>query len=232
MIINPYAFGAGVATDPDFASVVSLLHFDDADGSTTFTDQKSKTWTAVGNAHIENTQSKFGGTSGEFDGSGDVITTPDHADFDFGSGNWTVELWVYHTVTNQNALLIYKGNAGEYAPFGLQIANNQANFFCSTSGTAFEFNSGVTGSVATNTWTHLALVRDSTTMRPFVDGTAQATGSLTGALYVNTRAVAVGARSSLAESPLTGFIDDFRVTKGVARYTGSFTPPIAPFPDS
>ena len=73
----------------DDAYTKSLLHFDGTDASTTFTDESGKTWTAHGNAQIDTAQSVFGGASGYFDGSGDYITTPDRADFDFDGQQFT-----------------------------------------------------------------------------------------------------------------------------------------------
>jgi hypothetical protein len=75
-----------------------LLHFDGSDASTTITDSNSggsaHTWTAAGNAQIDTAQYKFGGASGLFDGTGDWVTTPDHADFTLGSSDFTIDLLV------------------------------------------------------------------------------------------------------------------------------------------
>ena len=72
-----------------------LLHFDGADGSTTFTDSSltPKTRTANGDAQIDTADSKFSGASGLFDGTDDYITTPDSADFVLGSEDFTIDLW-------------------------------------------------------------------------------------------------------------------------------------------
>ncbi|MDI6787615.1 MAG: hypothetical protein QME51_04520, partial [Planctomycetota bacterium] len=78
----------------DDAYTKALLHFDGTDASTTFIDESGKIWTRYGNAQIDTAQSKFGGASGLFDGAGDYITTPDHNDFNLGSGNFTVDLRV------------------------------------------------------------------------------------------------------------------------------------------
>ena len=72
----------------------SLLHFDGADASTTFTDESGKTFTARGNAQLDTAQQKFGTASGLFDGTGDYIDTPDHADWFLGTGDFTIDFWV------------------------------------------------------------------------------------------------------------------------------------------
>lgn len=73
-----------------------LLHCDGTDGSTTFSDNgvTGHTVTANGNAQIDTAQSKFGNASGLFDGTGDYLTIPDHADWNFGTGNFTIDAWI------------------------------------------------------------------------------------------------------------------------------------------
>jgi hypothetical protein len=77
-------------TDPSFASVSALLHFDGSDGSTTFTDVTGTIWTANGNAQIDTAQSVFGGASGLFDGTGDFITTPDATKFSLSNADFCI----------------------------------------------------------------------------------------------------------------------------------------------
>ena len=105
----------------DDSYTVALLHFNGADASTTFIDESGKTWTASGNAQIDTAQSKFGGASGLFDGTGDSITTPDHADFDVGSGDFTVDFWMrQNTAWTGGVLGQYSGS--DFSPF--MIYNN------------------------------------------------------------------------------------------------------------
>src|SRR3990167_5305793 len=82
---------------------VLMLHMDGTDGATTFTDSSdnAKTMTAVGNAQIDTAQSKFGGASGLFDGTGDWLTTPDSTDWDLGTGDFTIDFWIrFSSVAN------------------------------------------------------------------------------------------------------------------------------------
>jgi hypothetical protein len=92
--------------DPNFGSVVALLHFDGTNGSTTFTDQKGNTWTAVSGAKISTAQSKFGGASLLLNGSSDYATVPNFAGLDFGSGNFTIEGWVRPANVTSNQVII------------------------------------------------------------------------------------------------------------------------------
>ena len=79
-----------MAVDDSYTKV--LLHMNGTDASTTFTDESGKTWTANGNAQIDTASYKFATGSGLFDGGGDYIDTPDNADFNFGSGDFTIDL--------------------------------------------------------------------------------------------------------------------------------------------
>ena len=95
--VNPYSF-ASTPTDPNFADVSLLLHGDGANNSTTFTDSSSNNFTLsrVGDVKISTTESKFGGSSIFFDGTGDYLTLANNSDFNFPN-DFTVEAWVYPT---------------------------------------------------------------------------------------------------------------------------------------
>lgn len=225
--------GAGGGGDPNFASVVSLLHFDGTNGSTTFTDVKGKTWTANGNAQITTAQSKFGGASGSFDGTGDYIITPNTTDFDFGTGNFTAEAWVRLNVNNSLGYIFSRGNgAGTNGGFAMAV-NATGKLMLVHQGIAFQTAGATT--LATGQWYHLAICRSGTNVRLFVDGTqdASATNS-TNYTASGSTPTTIGSNfdRNVANQFLNGFIDDLRITKGVARYTANFTPPTAPFPDS
>lgn len=226
-----YAGGGGGGSDPYFSNVVSLLHFDGADGSTTFTDQKGKTWTVGGNAQIDTAQSKFGGASGLFDGSGDYLEAADSADWDFGSGDFTIECWMRPAVVNIRHTICIKSSLAQVTSWALYLVNTQFEFNASTNDTSWDVvNARLFGTATANTWTHVAVSRSGTNWYYFQDGVQQgATGSASGTLSANTRVVRIGYQGSHS---LNGWLDDLRITKGVARYTSNFTPPSAAFPDS
>src|SRR5690606_17008690 len=95
-IINPFRFGGGGGGgDPYWANVSALLHFDGEDESTTFTDETGRIWTPGGDAKISTTGPKFGTGCGLFDGDGDYLTTASSDGFAFGTGDYTIEAWVY-----------------------------------------------------------------------------------------------------------------------------------------
>lgn len=224
------------STDPDFASVSLLLHFDED-----FTDSSTNalTVTANGNAQISTAESKFGGASGLFDGNGDYLSlgTTMPTALQIGGGDFTVEAWVYLTATSTQSLI---GNLDDISGAGSWWMIFNSTFtglhtvqFCGTSSQVFKFG---TSTLATNQWVHVAVSRQETSIRCFVDGTqlgsTQTCSNFTGSYSIPTL-IGMSYHTSLGYTryPLTGSVDDLRVTK-VARYASNFTPPTAPFPDS
>lgn len=227
----------GGAGDPYWANAVSLSHFDGAAGSTIFTDRKGRTWAAGGNAQISTAQSKFGASSLLLDGSGDFISTADHADLRFGASDFTIELFARMLAVTGERGLVSKYSS---ANIGLNIRYSASNggirsVFGTNSGAVDAFNSVWTP--ASNTWYHLAFCRAGNTYRVFVDGVVIGVHTLVNVATPNgigseSSDLRVGQSQTVASSDFHGYIDELRITKGIARYTANFTPPAAPFPDS
>ena len=231
--INPYRFAAAGPTDPDFANVSLLLHGDGANGSTTIIDSSPspKTVTAVGNAQISTAQSKFGGASIAFDGTGDSAETGISNDFAFGSGDFTIECWVwFNSITSTTTIMRLDSGSG----FNGILFGHSTNLGCyvTSAGTSWDIlsNQPLTGATALNTWHHVALTRSGNTFRGFVNGsqTFSVTSSL--AIYQPNPMARIGAANPNGAIAMNGYIDDLRITKGVARYTSNFTPPTAQLP--
>jgi hypothetical protein len=227
--------------DSNYSSVSLLLHMDGSNGSTTFTDNSSNafTVTANGNAQVSTAQSKFGGASGLLDGSGDFLSIPDDADFDFGSGNFTIEMWVRFTSVPSSgqfvALYSHRDASNSINCISIWYSGTDSYFYASysTDGTTQANAIFVTPSASAGTWIHLAMVRNGTSLDMFTDGTKNTTvniGSIT--LFNSTAVVRIGAANSTPAFFLNGHIDEVRVTKGVARYTSNFTPSAFAFPDA
>jgi hypothetical protein len=214
--------------DEYFDSVSLLLHMDGADGSTTFTDSSSNNFTLTTNGSpvIGTAQSKFGGAAANLTGAAAALKTPTNAAFSFGTGDFTVEMWVYHPVTGNPGYLDNRLNSPATA-FALYDSNAGATitptFFAAAA-------NRITGTInlSTSTWHHLALCRASGVTRLFVDGVQSGSNYTDSNNYLSTDFV-VG--SNFVYSAPVGWLDDLRITKGVARYTAAFTPPTAPFPD-
>jgi len=206
-----------------------LLHGDGAAGSTNFIDSSAnpKTMTPTGNAQIDTAQSKFGGASGLFDGDGDRLTIPASADFDFGSGNFTIDAWVRFNFLNQAHCLVshYIGAIGWIVY--LDTANGWFRLYDSGN-TAVH----VTYSWVADTWYHLAIVRNGSVIRFFVNG-AQVGADQPAALTYNGvgNETWVGAYTG-PSAQFNGWIDEMRISKAVARWTNNFSPPTGPYAGS
>ena len=219
-------------TDPNFADVSLLLHGDGTDGSTTLTDSSSnsQTITLNGSTAISTAQSKFGGASIAFDGNRDWLYPSDHTQFIFGTDDFTVEMWVYPTDVSTFTYLYDSrplNSNGAYVAIGISssgVLNYVANSAVQITGTT---------TVATNTWHHIAVSRSGTSTKMFLNGTQEGSTYTDSTNYttVSGRPL-IGANAfSNVVFDLDGYIDDLRITKGVARYTANFTPPTEAFPD-
>jgi hypothetical protein len=210
--------------DQDYRNVSLLLHGNGTNGSTTITDSSltPKTVTAINNAQISTAQSKFGEASIAFDGTGDEISIPASADFQFGTGDFTIEGWCYllSAPTTGFPDLFKDLNANGFINF------RQSTFFAATTSSAIIATSPSGPSI--NQWFHYAVTRSGNTFRVFLNGVSGTPGTFTGT-WGATGTVTLGGGNT---QQLHGYIDDLRITKGVARYTANFTPPTAPFPDA
>jgi len=214
-------------SDPDFSNVSLLLHGNGTDNSTTVTDSSSydHTVTANGNARIRTTQSKFGGASMYFDGNGDYLALGNDASFAFGTGEFTVEFWVYILTASLNEGITVCGVSLTDGSWQIGFGSNgQINFKAGATGTALS-----SSAVSKNTWHHLAVARDSlNTARIFLNGTI--VDSATVSTDLSDPNLRIG-RNRSGAFYFNGYIDDLRITKGVARYTANFIPPTEPFPN-
>jgi hypothetical protein len=197
----------------------------------------------VGNAQIDTTVKKYGTGALEFDGNGDYLFTPASSEYNFGTGDFTIECWFYLTAdvsttfgssrsatlfacslnsgTINNSLTLNIRGDGSTTGIGFSVSLRSNT----TTATSF-LNDSVP--VSKNTWHHVALVRSGTTVTIYFNGVSVVSGTYTPALNLSVVPVKVGAflvSSAGNEQYFPGYIDDLRVTRGVARYTNNFNPP-------
>ena len=180
----------------------------------------------VGNAQISTSVVKFGTGSMAFDGSGDWLTGnfPSRDLYSFGTGDFTVEMWVYTSNLSNFQTLLDTRATDSQTSWCLFLDNTGKPYWYDASGVQLSSTA-----ISSNAWTHLAVSRSGSTLRMFLSGTQVFSGTNTnsqnptGPFYV--------ARNAVNAFLYTGYIDDLRITKGVARYTATFTPPTAAFPN-
>ena len=231
--------GGGIVIDngdPFYSAVSLLLPMDGTNGSTTFTDSgpNALAVTAVGNAQISTTQSKYGGASAYFDGAGNAVQIPFNAALDLTSGDFTIEGWVYFNAVSGTPTIITPFGTG--TAFGGWVialdSSSRLTFYLSTTVNTWNLASNVLFSataVVTGTWYHFALVRNGSTFKPYLNGIAGTTFTSSSTLYNNSKPLKIGAEKDSNVFPLNGYIDDLRISR-FARYTSTFTPPTAALP--
>lgn len=230
--MNPLLFprnqsldGSLVATDPYFSSVV-LLAFNDnqADGTTSFDDQSNAnhTLTTNGGAQYDTAQAPTGMTSSLLlDGAGDYVTSASHADWAMGTGDFTWECYL-------------RANGNVSGTKGIIVANSTALALLGAATNDLLMYAGgtrITGDlvIVPNTWQHVAMCKSSGVSKLFVNG------SQVGSDYSDSDNYSQGLLEIgtwLGGLYWNGWLCSMRLTKGVARYTGSFTPPALPLPTS
>lgn len=232
MLLSSYA-GAPAGADPHFSGVQLLLHFDGADGATTTTDSSAnaRAVSLAGGAQI---------MAGALllDGSGDYASVAHSSLFSFVSVDFTVEAQFNTTSNSVTRYIVQKGGASfvSYPHWGLSI--NPAGQVLAQLGRAE--SSGPTRHLLTSTATvndgadhHVAFCRTGSSLRLFVDGVQQGAAVTVSVTPLDSASYGVGIGTYFA-SPANdwqGSIDELRITRGVGRYTATFTPPAAPHPN-
>ena len=179
----------------------------------------------VGNAQVDTTTVKYGTGAMEFDGTGDYLNLPDSENFAFGTGDFTVEFWINKGSGDSQVILDNRPTTSSSNGFLITIFNGQkVSYYTSGSPQAQDPTALVEGQ-----WIHYALARSSGTTRLFRDGVVVATKSSDTFNYTHT-GLRIVDRLPFTGVPLNGYLDDLRITKGIARYTTNFTPPEAALP--
>ena len=181
----------------------------------------------VGNAQIDTSVKKYGTGSMEFDGTGDyLLAIGDSNNFVFGTGDFTVEMWINTSTVSPSYQGVWDSRTSD---------PSVTPHITLASGTPVWWVSGaarITGSaLSTSTWYHLAVARSGTSTKMFVNGTQVGSTYTDSNNYVSRAVPTIGINFDTL-FPFTGFIDDLRITKGIARYTSSFTPPTEAFPNT
>jgi len=226
------ALGSTVG-DVYFPQTELLLPLNGSNGATSTSDlsNRNNTSSFSGNAQISTAQSKFGGSSLAFDGSGDKITIGDSYWNDaISTVDFTIEYWLRLNVQNATHRLItnYTGSTNGWGMY--YSTNNYIDFFWYHSSSWYYLNNvtGGTKSVIPNdTWTHVAVTRHGDTWRLFLNGTAENTRTSLAHTIVSSsqNELTFGVRPDTGAQGANAYVNDLRITVGEARYTSNFTAP-------
>lgn len=223
---------------PLWDNVILAMHMDGSNASTTFTDLKGHSISAAGNAQISTAQSKFGGASALFDGTGDYLTTGSSDSWLIGTKDFHLSCWVWIAAAsapdglgNRYADLVSIDDGGSVT-FNLEIRGNG-----STTGTGMQIYSDANGSggvyfsISNGAWHFVEVDRFKGTLYLSLDGVLQGSVSYPGSLGSTSQGLHVGGRSFSTNYAhcLNGYIDDLIFIRGAALNVNSFTPPSAPF---
>lgn len=209
-----------VALDDYFINVVSLLHMDED-----WSDITGKTWTPINSPTFSTDVRKFGSASGSFI-NGPYLEGPTSDAWAFGNQDFTVECWAYAT---EMPAVYYQ------APMGNWYSSTGGCFFLRPNG-VMSWHSGSqqvasgAGVIQVAKWHHLAYARKNGVGRLFVDGVKVGPDLADSTDFTWTQAWRIGG-NRVASDWWRGFVDEVRITKGIARYTENFTPPTKAFPN-
>lgn len=215
--------------------VVLLAHCDGVNGSTTFIDKSSSAHTLTPTSvTVATGNPKFGtGSAGyAFSNLASSISVGGNAsDFWFDAAPFTMEAWCYATQAPSYDSPLFAEWGGALSNLGFWFsAFPTLMFFWSFDGVTYDYVDAGIG-CPLNAWTHIAVDRDASgTLRVYLNGAVVASRSISGSFFHSTFTCQVGNDNTLSR-PFPGYLDEVRVTKGVAQYGGAFTPPTVAFPD-
>ena len=225
-VVNGTALYTGTFTPPTtpltaITNTQLLLNFTN---SQIFDNAMMNNLVTVGNAQVSTSIYKYGTGSLYFDGTGDWLVPTNL--LPLGSGDFTVEMWLYPNATYSGtyAGLLDSRTSADGAGlvyFGYTGTANQIGW---KDNTTFV----VTGTVTISTWNHVAIVRRSGTMTMYINGTSTSSAANSTNYTVAFRLIG----SSFDPFSLNGYIDELRITNGIARYTSNFTAPTSQFPST
>ena len=224
--------GSGTRTDANASSLVLAVPMDGANNGTTFTDESANikgsgsaiSITRNGDTKTVNAQSKFYGSSGFFDGTGDFLETASSENLRLGTSDFTIECWVYFNTldVNTTVLRMAAGNGFD----GILFCHSSSAVYITSNGGGWDIiNGSVFTGLTTGAWTHLSLTRSGSTFRGFVNGTVVFTVTSSASISQSSPIARIGCANSDGGAPMNGYIQDLRIYKGVAKYTANFTPP-------
>ena len=222
--------------DPHFDKVVLLIQPKAAAASIVDESLSPHSISTAGDSGLSTAVSDPWGGSRKvisFDGTGDYISAPDSNDWNYGTGDFTIELWAYFPSVNTSSrytLVNQREGGSTFSSFSLNNLSNQGlDFWIITSGaTIIDGGHVADSSASSGSWHHIALVRSGTTFTTYLNGVSESSLVDADSWPNNTGLLYIGGHSG--GSYMNGYLGAIRITKGFARYTSGFTRPSRTFP--
>jgi hypothetical protein len=203
---------------PPTASLTGTTTIINGDNSAIYDATGFNNISTVNTASLVTTPVKFGSNSIQLLGNSYlnvVSSTGTSFGSIIGTADFTAEMWIYPTASGTPYLMA----------IGSEAAGRYVIYLVSGVLTTNYFGAGAVsmgGSIGTNYWTHIAVARQGSTIRGFINGVLQGTAETNSSSIGNNNIVKVGSDAS-GNSTFQGYMSDVRLTKGIARYTASFT---------
>jgi hypothetical protein len=220
------------------AYTVLLIHSDSVTGSQVFTDSSSggsespHAITATSDAQHDESVSKFGASGVSLAGTDDSLESPDSDDWDFGSGDFTVDFWIYRQQHGGQMALINNWTPGA-SPYdgGWGIEFDNGSYLV----VYWDYGPDIKQMASSNQWQdsggpwrHIAFVRYGNVFSTYVGGVVQSTGEFDHTIEVTAEKLHIGINKGDVNEYL-GYMDEIRISKGIARWTGNFDVPTGPY---
>lgn len=219
-------------SEADDSYTKALLHFDGADGGVIIEDATKRPVGVYGDVCTKTTAGTYKWISGVyFDGYKDQVILSDSPDFEVGSGDFTIDFWFYPTSVATNKALFSKHEGGVYDEYYCYFSSSGIiRFNATVNGSSWGVNLTSNTAVTVNTLHHLAIVRNGNVWTMYLDGTAVATTTVAGTVPTSNESLWIGANYvGSTKYYYSGYMDEFRFSKGIARWTADFTPPTAAY---
>jgi len=213
---------------------VLLVQSEHPDGSQTFADSSAGATephplTVTGDTRHETDEHRFGASAMAFDGNGDYLSAPASADWEFGAGDFTVDFWMYvrGTASYMGIFALGRNSNPDWRQFNIELTAGGAVRWHIQQNSGYVINLYSPSAVQLNRWIHVAAVRYGTEFSLYLDGRLVAASSSSASLAVYSDPLVIGRRPEFAA--FNGYLEEVRVSKGIARWITDFPPPLAPY---
>ena len=223
-----YSNSGALVSDTDSYTKL-LVHFNGADAATTYIAETGQTVTFGGTAQLDTAQKVFGTASLLLDGDSDYVTVPDSDDWTFGAEDFTIDFRVrFNSVAQAHFFYQRIGSTANERWIGYDHASHLLTFISNNASGGSEGHFRCSWTPVADTWYHIEISRYGSSCKMYIDGVGQTVtdvgGTGWGTLTDMDGAITIGYHPRAGSGYLNGWIDEYRISKGIAKHTENFTP--------